>query len=132
MQFLNQYGSNSHWLVRASLAGTFIFHGYGKIPMAAQMSEMMGMPIAMIYMLAMMEIVGGALVLWGGIGPDWATRIAGGIFSATMMGAIGMVHWGQWSFMITETHPMGGMEFQVLILSISLMMLTRGNSLPKS
>ncbi len=131
MDFLNKYGKDTHWLVRISLAATFIYHGYGKFPMAEGMAKMMGMPIMMVYLLALMEITGAVLLLWGGVGPDWATRTAGGLFAAIMTGAIFMVHWGQWSFMATESHKMGGMEFQVLILAISLVILTRGNALPE-
>jgi len=31
-----------------------------------------------------------------------------------------VVHWEQSSFVSTETHPMGGMEFQVLLLLMAL------------
>ena len=38
---------------------------------------MMGMPTFMIGMLASMETAAGILILVGGAGPEWATRIAG-------------------------------------------------------
>jgi putative oxidoreductase len=49
-----------------------------------------------------------------------------------MIGAIVMVHWGQWSFVATDTHPMGGMEFQVVLLLMGLYYLVRGNSEPSA
>ena len=46
--------------------------------------------------------------------------LAGLAIVPVMLGAIFMVHWGRWSFSPTETHPMGGMEFQVVLLLIAL------------
>ena len=37
-----------------------------------------------------------------------------------LLGAIFMVHWPRWSFVANESHPMGGMEFQVLLLGVAL------------
>ncbi|MBC8345661.1 MAG: DoxX family membrane protein, partial [Candidatus Marinimicrobia bacterium] len=90
MDKLNSFSGYGHWLVRLSLAGTFLFHGMGKFPMAEMMAKMMDMPLPMIYMLAMMEVAAGALILYGGIGPDWATRVAGLIIAAVMISAVGM------------------------------------------
>ncbi len=39
-----------------------------------------------------------------------------------------MVHWGQWHFMSTETHPMGGMQFQVTLLFMAHYLLIKGNN----
>lgn len=127
MEALDKYSGYTHWLVRLSLAGIFLFHGITKFPMAQGMAEMMGMPVIMVYMLAMMETVGGVLILWGGFGPDWATRVAGAIFAVVMIGAVMMVHWPQWSFVASESKPMGGMEMQLFLLVSSLYLLTHGN-----
>ena len=54
MDKLNLFSGYGHWLVRLSLAGTFLSHGMGKFPMAEMMAKMMDMPLPMIYMLAMM------------------------------------------------------------------------------
>ena len=116
---MEQLKNNSHWLIRLALAATFIYHGLAKFPMAAMMAEGMGMPVFMVYMLAIMEVAGGLLILYGGVGPNWATQIAGGVFAMVMLGAIFMVHWSNgWNFMAgygEGTNNMGGMEFQVLI-----------------
>ncbi|MEA3286171.1 MAG: DoxX family protein [Candidatus Marinimicrobia bacterium] len=127
MDFLNKISEHGHWLIRLSLAGIFLFHGFIKFPMAEMMSQSMGMPLLMIYLLATMEVVGGIFILAGAIFNDLLTRIAGGIFVLTMTGAIGMVHWPQWSFVASESHPMGGMEFQLLTLLISLLFVAGGN-----
>lgn len=127
MEVLDKFSGKVHWLVRATLAGIFLYHGIGKFPVAQGMAEMMGMPLFMIYMLAIMETMGGLLILWGGFGPDWATRVAGGIFAMVMLGAIVLVHWPQWGFVATEAKSMGGMEFQTFVLVSGLYLVTHGN-----
>ncbi|MCH8010813.1 MAG: hypothetical protein IIA61_02520 [Candidatus Marinimicrobia bacterium] len=96
--------------------------------MAQGMADMMVMPLTMIYLLATMEVMGALLVLVGGLGVDWATRFGALILMPVLLGAIGMVHWGQWAFMATDSHPMGGMEFQVTLLLILFYLFIRGNS----
>ncbi len=132
MESFQKLSPFSHWLVRLSLAVTFLYHGMMKFPMADMMADGMGMPIIIVYVLAIMEVVGGLLILWGGFGPEIATRTAGAIFSIVMLGAIFMVHLPNgWSFMSgygEGTNNMGGMEFQVLILATGLTYLIKGNS----
>lgn len=129
MDFLKKFAGIAHWLPRVSLAAIFLYHGIAKFPMAEGMAQNMGMPVMAVYLLALMEVGGGLLILWGGFGPDWATRISGLILSVVMLGAIFKVHWPVWNnFARTESHPMGGMEFQVLILAISLYFAFKGNS----
>jgi len=127
MNFFNKLSENGHWLIRLSLASIFLFHGFAKFPMAEMMSKSMGMPLMMIYLLASMEVVGGLFILGGAIFSDLLTRIAGAIFSVTMLGAIFMVHWPRWSFVASDSHPMGGMEFQVLVFLLSVLFIAGGN-----
>ncbi len=37
------------------------------------------------------------------------------------------VHWGRWNFVPTESHPMGGMEFQVVLALVMLYPVITGN-----
>ncbi len=73
------------------------------------------------------------MILYGGVGPDWVTRIASGLFATVMLGAIFMVHWSNgWNYMTgygEGTNNMGGMEFQVMTFAVSLFLLTRGNAI---
>lgn len=130
MNALNSFSGYGHWLPRVSLAATFLYHGLPKFMMAQGMADMMGMPVAMVYLLALMEVAGAVLILYGGIGPDWATRIAGLIFTGVMIGAISLVHaqHGWNSINMGPDMPGKGMEFQLLIIAVSLLFATKGNS----
>ena len=119
------------WLPRLSVAATFIFHGIDKFGNLSAGAEMMGLPLFLWTLVALGELGAGLALIAGGamasrIG-DLLTRAGGAIIAIIMAGAISMVHWGQWRFAATESHPMGGMEFQVLLLALGLMFLTRGN-----
>ncbi|MBL4756955.1 MAG: hypothetical protein JKY32_04755 [Rhizobiales bacterium] len=84
-----------------------------------------------ILRVALAETGGGILILLGGLGKttlfDVATRVGAVLNVPVILGAIWMIHWGRWNFVPTETHPMGGMEFQVTLLSIMLFFMLVGN-----
>ncbi len=117
----------AHWILRIALAGVFIYHGYSKFTGLEQFSNMMHLSFVTAVFVALAETVGAALILIGGIYKDWMTRLGAAMIIPVMIGAISMVHWGQWSFVPSATHPMGGMEFQVTLLLISLYFLVKGN-----
>jgi len=127
-KFLDSISGFAHWAPRVGLASVFIYHGTTKFPVAQSMADMMGMPLTLIYVLATMEVMGALLVLVGGFGPDLLTRLGAIMLMPVMLGAVVMVHWGRWSFVATDTHPMGGMEFQVTMLLILSYLFIRGNS----
>lgn len=131
MNTLDKLSGIAHWLPRLSLAAIFIYHGFPKLAMAGEVAGMMGMPVFMVVVLGLMEVGGSLLLLWGGFGPDWATRISGILFSIVMIGAIAMVHFQHgWNSVNMGTGNEGrGMEFQVLILTVSLLYAFKGNVL---
>lgn len=131
MKQLNKLSGIAHWLPRLALAAIFIYHGFPKVVMAGAVADMMGMPAIMVFMLGAFEVGGALLLLWGGFGPDWTTRAAGLIFTAVMVGAISMVHLQHgWNSVNMGTGNEGrGMEFQVLILAVSLLYAFKGNAL---
>lgn len=124
---------HSHWLLRAAVAGVFLFHGLQKfLVMGIEgFAGMMGLPVAVAFLVALAEVLAGAGIIAGATvrGPlgDLATRLSGLALVPVMLGAIAMVHWGRWSFAPSETHPMGGMEFQVVLLLLGLYFIIRGN-----
>lgn len=130
MEQLNRLSGIAHWLPRFSLAAIFIYHGFPKVAMAGDVAAMMGMPVFMVFMLGVVEIGASLLFLWGGAGPDWATRIAGITFTVVMIGAITMVHAQHgWSSINMGNNGGRGMEFQVLIIAVSLLYAFKGNAI---
>ena len=128
MKILEKLSPYAHWFLRIALASVFLYHGLTKFPMLSQLSEMMNMPVAFILLIALMETIGAILILLGGFLKDWMTRIGALLLIPVMLGAIFMVHWGQWSFIASESHPIGGIEFQVVLLCIQLYLLIKGNA----
>lgn len=129
MNALDRFAPHAHWLLRFSLAAVFLYHGLTKFPALGMLSEMMGMPVFMIAMLALAETAIGILILVGGVGPSWATRTAGLITAIDMIGAIVLVHWPHgWNSVNMGMGNEGrGMEFQVTLLTIGLYFLVVGN-----
>lgn len=128
--FLPSFAS-ADWLIRLSAAATFIYHGATKFPNIAAGAEFMGLPYIVWLAVALGEILAGAALIGGGLvrSPlgDLVTRLGGLGMGVIMVGAIGLVHWGQWSALPSETHPIGGMEFQTLLLALGLFFALRGN-----
>jgi len=120
--------AHAHWLPRLAFAAGFLFHGIGKFADLAGFAGMMGLPVFIAALVALAEVAGGLAVIAGGaLRRDWLTRLGGLVTVPVMLGAIVMVHWGHWSFVPTESHPMGGMEFQVVLLMMGLWFAAVGN-----
>ncbi len=119
MNFLNSLSPHVHWGLRLSLAATFIYHGATKLPVEG---PMMGMPAAMVWMLAIAELAAGVLLIAGAFGKDILTRVGALIVIVVMVGAIAMVH-AKNGFNVMN----GGMEFQILMLVTALYLAAKGN-----
>ncbi len=127
MQTLDRFSPHAHWLLRIAILSVFLYHGLDKLGNLAGFAEMSQMPVIVALMVALAEAIGGILVFVGGFLKGWITRAGAAMIAPVMLGAIFMVHWGQWHFMATESHPMGGMQFQVTLLMILLYFVVRGN-----
>ena len=121
MDFLKKIAPHVHWGLRLSLAATFIYHGWGKFPVDA-FSQAMGMPVPMVWAVALAELAGGAALIVGAFGKDIVTRLGGIIVIVIMIGAIAMVH-AKNGFNVMN----GGMEFQLLMLATGLYFAAKGN-----
>lgn len=119
---------NTFWLVRLAFASTFIGHGAGKLLMPAASAQMLELPLVLVVLVGLAEVLAGVGAIVGGIDrfPRHALvdRLAGLAAAPVLLGAIAMVHWPRWSFVATESHPMGGMEFQLLLLAVALYLLS--------
>jgi len=94
-------------------------------------AQMLPISYLTVALVALAETGGGLLVLLGGFRDDaisdFATRIGAALNIPVMIGAIALVHWGQWNFLPTETHPIGGYEFQTVLILIMLYIVITGN-----
>ena len=115
---------NPIWFVRLPFAIVFAGHGAGKLLMPAASAEMLGLPVALSLLVGLAEVLAGIGAVVGGVerAPHrvLVDRLTGLAAAPVLIGAIAMVHWPLWSFVATESHPMGGMEFQVVLLGIAL------------
>ena len=123
--------TNAHFLLRISLASVFIYHGALKFMNLEGFAQMLPISYTLVVLVALAETSGGLLVLLGGFRDDamadLATRIGAALNIPVLIGAIALVHWGQWNFVPSETHPMGGLEFQAVLTLVSLYLVITGN-----
>lgn len=123
--------SNAHWLLRVALASVLVFHGVLKLANLEGFAQMLPISYLQVVLVALAETGGGLLVLVGGFRDDaisgLATRVGAALNIPVLIGAITIVHWGQWNFVPSETHPMGGFEFQAVLLLLLLYLVVTGN-----
>ena len=124
--------ANAHWFLRIALASVFIYHGLLKFSNLEGFAQMLPISYLQVVLVAAAETGGGLLVLLGGFRDDalsdLATRIGAALNLPVMIGAIALIHWGRWNFVPSETHPMGGFEFQAVLTLIMLYVVVTGNS----
>ncbi len=118
---------HAHWLLRIGLASVFVYHGVGKLVDVAGFATMMGLSLPVAWLVTLAEVGAGLGIIVGAFGRDWLTRLSAAVIAPVMAGAIALVHWGKWSFVASETHPMGGMEFQVVLMFLAAYLAIRGN-----
>ena len=128
MKYLTE---NAHWFLRIALASVFIYHGVLKFMNLEGFAQMLPISYLEVALVATAETVGGLLVLLGGLRhsnlADLATRVGAALNIPVIIGAIAMIHWGQWNFVPSESHPMGGFEFQAVLLLLMLYLVFTGN-----
>lgn len=126
-----QFGAYAHWLLRFAMASVFIYYGVDKFLGGGieGFSAATQLPVPLAFLVALTEIAAGILVLVGAVTSTWITRLGALLAVPVMLGAIFMVHWGQWHLMGTPTHPMGGMSFQVTLLLLATYIYIRGNEI---
>ncbi|MEE8625955.1 MAG: DoxX family protein [Acidiferrobacterales bacterium] len=129
---LDSLKPHAHWLLRIGLASVFIFHGLYKVINFGGFSQMMGLPTSVAALVTFAELAGGVGIIIGAFTNDLITRLAGLAMAPIVLGAIFMVHWGRWNFAPAEEFPMGGMEFQVVLLLTALYFLVMGNGTDSS
>ena len=129
---MNFLSTNAHWLLRIALASVIIYHGLLKFLNLEGFAQMLPISYLQVVLVALAETAGGVLVLAGGFRADrlsdLATRVGAALNIPVIIGAITIVHWGRWNFVPTETHPMGGFEFQAVLLMLMVYLVIVGNT----
>ena len=128
---IRNFTPNAHWLLRVGLASVFLYHGLGKLPSIGGFAETMSLPYAVAALVTFAEIAAGIGILVGGFGRELITRLASIAMIPVLIGAIVLVHGPRWSFTPAEGFPMGGMEFQVVLLLGAIYFLIVGNATAK-
>jgi len=135
MKLQNKLSANAHWLLRIGIVSVFLYHGILKFSNLEGFATMLPISYTEVVFVALANI-GSVLVILGGfrndVLSDLFTRIGAALNIPVMIGAITLVHWGRWNFVPTETHPMGGMEFQVTLVLLMLYLVITGNNGLKS
>lgn len=128
---MNFTNTNAHWFLRVGLASVFIYHGILKFSDLNGFAGFLPISYTEVVLVAAAELAGGLLVLLGGFGTskwyDLFTRIGAVLNIPVMIGAVVMVHWGRWNFVPSETHPMGGFQFQAVLILLMLYLAAVGN-----
>lgn len=122
---------NAHWLLRAAIVSVFLYHGIIKFMDLEGFVEMLPVSYLQVFLVATGQVGGSLLLLLGGFSAnrfsDLLTRLGAAANIPAMVGAIALVHWGRWNFIPTETHPIGGMEFQAILILLMLYLALTGN-----
>ena len=112
---INLLSLNIQWIIRIPLAITFLVHGYPKLGVSVANLGYIG------YLVGPFEFFGALLLLTGPfIKSNMVSRIGALMISVIMIGAIYM-HLIKWNDTIADV------EWQVLLLCVSLLFLVRGN-----
>ena len=135
MKAINSLAPYAHWLLRLTIASVFIYHGVLKLENITGFAQMLSLSNPVAVLVALAEVAGGLLVLGGGFRTDklgdMMTRLGASLIIPVMIGAVILVHWGRWNFVLTEDFPMGGMEFQISLLFICVYLLLKGNNVAR-
>ncbi len=132
--FTDMLSPLSGWFIRLPFAATFLFHGYSKFEggignFAANFGEG-GVAFAIALAVGVAEVLAGVGAIVGGLTKDdlsdAATKLSGLAAAPVLIGAIYLAHWGRFSFTPAEGFPIGGMEFQLLLLGVAIYFLARG------
>lgn len=122
---------NAHWLLRAAIVSVFLYHGTLKFSDLDGFAQMLPISYLQVVLVALAQVGGSFLLIAGGFSKsrlaDVATRVGAALNIPVMIGAIALVHWGRWNFIATDTHPLGGMEFQSIMTLLMLYVVLTGN-----
>jgi len=129
--FNSYLSTNAHWLLRIAVVSVFLFHGVLKFMDLEGFAAMLPISYGTVALVALAQVSGSLLLILGGFGntnlSDLITRVGAFLNIPVMIGAMTLVHWGRWNFLPSETHPVGGMEFQAVLALVMFYIVLTGN-----
>ena len=114
---------NKSWLLRVPFAATFLYHGAGKLLVPQLSADLHGLPVWLTLAAGLAELAVGLGIVFGGTRhrlAGLASQLAAWTAVPILLTAIALEHWPKWSFVASQSHPLGGMEFQVALLGMAL------------
>ena len=120
---------SAEWFIRLPFAAAFLYHGAGKLLAPLQSAALLQLPASLLVVVGIAEILVGLGALAGELPAmprrQMIDRLAALVAIPVLIGAIALVHFPRYSFTPSPTHPLGGMEYQLLLLGVALWLLTR-------
>jgi uncharacterized membrane protein YphA (DoxX/SURF4 family) len=116
---LSQFSDISFLILRLVIAAIFIYHALPKLKNASGMSQMIGMPAGIIFMLGLVETISGLGMTFG-----FYMQIAAFLLAMVMVGAIyfKMAKWHVPFAAMDKT----GWEFDLILLAANIFILVNG------
>lgn len=116
---LNQYSDIAFLILRLAIAAIFIYHALPKLKNAKMMSQAMGAPTGMIFLLGLVELVSSLGLIFG-----IYLQISALLLTIVMIGATGMkmMKWGVPFAAMDKT----GWEFDLILLAANIFILVNG------
>ncbi len=125
--FLDDFKPYGHWLLRIALGSVFVIHGIGNFMNLTGFAEALRVSHGLAMVLALGEIGGGVLVLTGGFLEDWMTRVGALMLIPVLLIVMFMVYGTDMGFTVSKVHVVGGMEYLLVMILVSLYVLLKGN-----
>jgi len=125
--FLDDFKPYGHWLLRIALGSVFVIHGIGNFMNLAGFAMAVHVPYMLGLILVLAEISGGVLVLAGSFIGDKMTRLGALMLIPVLLIVMFMVYGSDMSFTLSRVHVVGGMEYLLVLILVSLYMLLKGN-----
>mgnify|MGYP001384341292 FL=1 len=105
---------NIHWILRISLASTFIIHGYPKLGSSVANLGFIG------YLVGPFELIGAVLLILGPFTNEILTKVGSAMIGVIMIGAIYM-------HLIVWNDSFNDVEWQGLIIAVCLLFIFKGD-----
>lgn len=120
MNIFEKIYTHAHWILRLALASVFVYHGIFMLKYVPNSLQNLGIIPFEAITIGLIQVVAPILILLGAVFTVWLARAGCAMLIGLLIYFIIQIHWGQWSFVASKTHPAGGMEFPVVLMAICI------------